>query len=61
MKCRITSDSIIATKCPPYLASEGDLHWNENVATLTKFSPAAASEVVKTTSSAASNKNFVKI
>ena len=38
------------------------LHWNENVSILIKFSSLAAPEVVKmTTSSAASDENFVKM
>ena len=41
---------------------EGDPHWNENVVILTKFSSLAALEVViLTTSSAASDDNFIKM
>ena len=40
----------------------GDLHWNENVVILTKFSSLAALEVViLTTFSAASDENFIKM
>ena len=38
------------------------LHWNENVVILTKFESLAALEVViLTTSSAASDENFIKM
>ena len=56
---RVT-DATVSAGHPEYFRSRG--HWNGKVIILTKFSPQAALEVVvSTTSSAASDENFIKM